>query len=677
MNRAREFFTLLDRLFSGRRSVIAAVAVAFVGWCLAVTAAKNWSTTSDELVHLTGGTAFWHGDYRFHPENGNLPQRWAALPAVLTQVPFPIEDNEVWRKSDAWMQGYRFFYRNGTNHQSWLWAGRAMNAVWGMATAVLVFLWSRKLWGQGGGWLSLLLCVLCPNILANSGLATSDMAMTFFFLASTAGFWSLLCAPSPARLIVSAIIFGLACVAKYSSVLLLPICVVLIGARALHKAPWTWRGRALSRAQQGVFIAGAIATHVLISAAIIWAFFGFRYSPVGDSPPFIQFIRPWGWVLAHAGFQANIINALRAWHILPEAFLYGYTYVVDTAQVRAAFLGGDYSIYGWWYFFPYAFLVKTPLPTLLLCSLGLIAAIRAAFVSAAKPGGARPLAASIVPLLALAGIYWAFSLTSNLNIGLRHLLPAYPPLFILAGAVGPWAARRGRIAVAGCVAAAALVAIDSFAIRPHYLSYFNALVGGPKNGWRHLADSSLDWGQDLPALVRWLKENRRPGEPLHLSYFGTSEPAYYGIDAIEMPMIHDFHQQHPWYWLQPGLYAISATMLQHVYMPIRGEWTLALEKEYQSYHGNDAVFRTLKESPHGHPEVFSQMRPEIWAMAWNRYEQLRFARLCHYLRARGPDAFAGYSILIFRLEESELQKAVDGSLQEWSRAIVDAAQHRR
>jgi hypothetical protein len=126
--------------------------------------------------------------------------------------------------------------------------------------------------------------------------------------------------------------------------------------------------------------------------------------------------------------------------VLPDAFLYGFTFVVQFAKQRGAFLNGDYSVTGWPQFFPYAFLVKTTLPFLLLLAVGIFAGVRA---------GWKNISAQLrswTPLLALFGVYWLTSITSHLNIGHRHILPTYPVLFIAAGAFGAWLDLRRPLA---------------------------------------------------------------------------------------------------------------------------------------------------------------------------------------------------------------------------------------
>jgi len=74
-------------------------------------------------------------------------------------------------------------------------------------------------------------------------------------------------------------------------------------------------------------------------------------------------------------------------------------------------------------------------------------------------------------------------------------------------------------------------------VRRDYLAYFNQVAAGPKNGYKHLVDSSLDWGQDLPALRSWLAQNpdRFGTGQRYLAYFGTALPEWYGIKATSLP----------------------------------------------------------------------------------------------------------------------------------------------
>jgi 4-amino-4-deoxy-L-arabinose transferase-like glycosyltransferase len=648
-------------------STAAAVVIALLHGALAVLATTEKSVTADEILHITGGYFYNHyGDYRIHPENGILPQRWAALPAVIAGAPPPpLEDNIYWRTSDASVVAHQFFYETGHDHWPMLMAGRAMNAVFSVATGVLIFCWTRSLFGIGSGFFALGLFALCPNHLAHGALATSDAAAIFFLLAAVGAFWRHLQAPGVGNLALSAGVFGLACVAKYSAVLLLPIFVLLLAWHHLYRpAAASARGRAPARS-----IAVTTAAHAVAAVLIIWAFYGFRYTAFAPGvPPADHFTAGWERVLPAIGWQAHVIEVFRAGKLLPEAFLYGYAWVVQSAQARSAYLAGDYSIFGWPEFFPLAFLWKTPVAVLLAIALG------GAALGLRWARGGAALRADLqrsAPLLVFFAVYWAFSLTSKLNIGHRHILPTYPVIFILLGGLAAPGVLSGwgRVVLPCCLLLGQLIA--SVRIAPHYLAFFNSLAGGPANGWRLLVDSSLDWGQDLPRLRTWLEKNAG-AEPVYLSYFGSGEPDYYGIRARRLPFVNGFKQQQPYIRLEPGIYAISATMLVDVYSPTRGPWTLEYEKEYQQLRALEPQLESYWSSAAKRAELEREASPAQWENARARHARLRFSRLSHYLRARKPDAMIGYSVLVYRLSAAEIESATQGSAQQWRLAIEQA-----
>jgi hypothetical protein len=638
-----------------------AVCLALLHAILAVTATGEKCMTSDEIAHLDAGHAYnTLGDFRLQPENGNLSQRLAALPMKLGGVP-PLTATESWRTADVWVHGREFFYQRGLSTDEWLWLGRATIALLSAATGLLVFFWSRALFGWRGAFLSLALFAFCPAFLAHGALATSDVAMTFFFTASVGAWWRHLTRPGPGGMALSAATLGLAFVAKYSAVLLPPM-LALIGliwaAGESRRTGW----RAVARR-----LAGTTLVHALATWAIVWAFYGFRFSAFApDLAEGANFNVTWEWLLPGLGAPAPVIVALRDWHVLPEAWLYGLVHVLQFAKARGAFLAGDYSVTGWVAFFPYAFAVKTTVPLLLLLAGAAVAGGLAA---------ARKKSAALLPVVPLAVLfigYWATSLASTLNIGHRHILPTYPALFIAAGWLGRRLDRRTPLAGAAIAGLALWHATEAVRVRPHYLAYFNQIAGGPENGWRHLVDSSLDWGQDLPGLKRWLYAHAR-GERVFLSYIGSGSPAYEGIAATLLPILPDLGPPRRWHALEPGVYAIGATMLQHVYSKVRGPWTLENEKDYQMLRATEPDLLAFQANPARRAELLRVVPVEKWTAAWKQFEQLRFARLCHYLRARPADAAVGHSIRIYRLSADELRRATAGDLREWSALIEETA----
>jgi hypothetical protein len=640
--------------------VLAAVAgLLSLHYAMAVFSKQQESTTSDEIVHVTGGYSYWaFNDYRLQPENGNLPQRWAALPVWLSGARFPTLDQEYWRKSDVWVMGREFFYETGQDHFPKLMAARAMIALFSVATGALIFLWSRSLFGTPGAFVSLGFFVFSPDFLSHGAYATSDACMAFFMLASIGAWWRHLNAPSAGSFALSSVTFGLACVAKFSAPLLLPM---MAACAVVHLAA--------RRGRTGTVLLSA-AGHGAVAAGIIWAFYGFRYSAFNPALPAAdQFIEAWPLMYAHTGSIGRVIHVLANLHALPEAFLYGAAYVLETSQARGAFLNGDYSVTGWPSFFVWAFALKSTIPFMLAAAWSAWVAVRERVRT--KPGADSRLERllPLTPLFALFAIYGIFSLRIHLNIGSRHLLPMYPVLFIMTGALGRWFTWPLHWRAIPVALLLGWHAAESARIAPHYLAYFNQLAGGPAQGHRHLVDSSLDWGQDLPGLKAWLDANGGLGETVYLAYFGNGLPAYYHIKARQLAYLNGFHEDEPYVPLGPGLYCIGATMLEQVYSTVRGPWTAGLEKEYQFLRSYEPAFALYAANPAARAALDKELSPEKWKNSRDRFMHLRFARLCYWLRVRHPDAIIGYSIFVYRLGEADVRAATEGSLADWSALI--------
>jgi len=622
---------------------------------IAVWAATRESVTADEILYVTGGYYIDKcGDYRIQPENGVLPQRLHGLAAIWTNAPSPeLENNEAWRTSSNLVTSYGFFYQTGHDHFPMLMLARALNTLFSVGAGALVFLWARHLAGTVAGLVAVTFYAADPNLLAHAALATSDMAAVFLLLASVSAFWWLLAAPDWRRAGMSAVVFGLACVAKYSAVLLIPIFAGLllwrIAADRRNSTAWLKRTPAL------------VAVHIAGAFAVIWLFYGFRYSGFSPAlPPADHYASPWNQVLPYIGWQGRVVELCLAWRVLPEAFLYGYAWVIQSAVARAAFLAGDYGLFGWPSFFPLAFAWKTTLALLVGLALTALSLGRRWAAGRARIATDLYLAA---PLVLFVAVYAAFSLTSHLNIGHRHLLPVYPALFVAAGV---WAATVGtpgrwRSAAIALLLGAQIAA--SVTVAPHFMAFFNRLAGGPGNGYRLLVDSSLDWGQDLPGLRDWLRAQKGAGDnaQVYLSYFGSGEPNYYGIEAIRLPFINGFKFARTWYEPGPGLYCLGATMLQQVYSGFGGNWTSALEQEYQQLRLLEPAMREMQTNPEARSALLALTTEQNWRKSWLRYDNLRFARLCAHLRTREPDAMIGYSILIYRVNNAELAAALGAS----------------
>ncbi len=641
--------------------------------------------TFDEGVHLTGGYACWAvNDYRLLPESGNWSQRWAALPVWWDGYQFPPLDNQSWQHSQVFTISDRFFFDSGNDADSVLWSGRLMMSVPSVLLGALVYLWSRRLFVPLGGLLSLTLYAFSPTMLANGFLTTSDLFAALFFTAAIGAVWTLLHRVSLLTVACGCCALAGLSLSKFSGVLVVPMALLLLGIRLGNPEPLPVRLRRPHEIsgvwrQLAVFAVVAVV-QILVVVTIIWASYGFRYSASTSDPQ----TDPWpARSELTTPLQSNAVNAsirfARDHHLLPEAFLYGFSYTIRSAQLRNGFLNGHFSQLGWTAFFPCCLALKTPLTLFVLLGLGGWACIidrRRGSATDRQPidanGSVRLYA--LAPLLVLLAVYWAFSLSSNLNIGQRHLLPTYPAMFILAGAAALWfqslptgtaAAGVKLLSAARALVAGALVVtvLETIWFWPHYLAYFNALAGGPRQGYRRLVDSSLDWGQDLKELKRWLDlhpNDTRDVQRVYLSYFGVSHPNYYGIQSQDLTGYQLRWESHIPRPLNGGLYCISATLLQSMYLQFPGHWNRTYERYYQDL--RLALAPYLRNA--ADPAALAQLERPAGSAEMQRvflvYEVLRLRRLCSFLRTREPDDEVGYSILIYRLTDADVARALEG-----------------
>jgi tetratricopeptide (TPR) repeat protein len=412
----------------------------------------------------------------------------------------------------------------------------------GVLLGVFVFRWADEWLGLPAAIAVLVFYTLEPNIAAHASLVTTDLAVTCFMFAAVYFLWHTCDRPTAWNIAATSVFAALAMVTKFSAAVLLPVIGILLVTSALQRHGLTPRRAA------GVAAAVAVASFIAI-----WAVYDFRYeaSAAGGWSFQLQETEPRLGESAIAGAMLWI-DSLR---LLPNAFTQGFIYNQGSVQNLGMFLAGEYSTDGWWYYFPFAFLIKTPIALLALFSIGV-----AALISRRRETGWRTVPFIVVP----AGVYLAFAMASGINIGLRHILPIYPFVLLLAAAGTTALVTRGQ---AGRIAAAALtmlLVVEVATTYPYTLTFFNQLAGGPQNGFRYLADSNLGWGQNLKGLKRWM--DRNGVTHINLAYFGQADPEYYGIHATYLPGSPSFRLMDIRRPQLPGYVAIGSTVLSGVYL---------------------------------------------------------------------------------------------------------------
>lgn len=494
-----------------------AVIALLLGYELMVSSAVRKSATVDEQSHLFRGVAYLQeGATHFLLGHPILASVISAVPLLTeSELTLPVEE-PFWREGNWSLAGDAFLWRLNDGPHRLLLLGR-LPVMWlTLLLAALVFRWGRQLAGRGAGLLALVWVVFDPNVLAHGRFITGDLPLTLFFVLTMYGFWLSVRKRRGVGqgLVVSGIGLGLAGAAKFNAALL----VLILSLLGLW---WAVKWRSL-RPFLHLVVVG------LIGWFVIWGVYRFTL---------------WQGFLPGGAFWDDLFWELQYF-----------------GKPHGAYLAGQVSTEGWWYYFPVTFLLKTPLPTLLL----FIVAV-ALFLRNRRPGWQDDFVILLLPPL----LYFGVSLTSSLNIGYRYLLPILPFLYLATAVyLVRYFAQAGYIVwlrrfVGGCFV---LLVLISVWIWPDYLPYFNVLAGG--SGWRILSDSNVDWGQDLPALAAWQSQT---GRPLHLSYFGTAHPSAYGLvfDSLptwapapeqENPTFQAYNPANP----APGFYAISVTNLHGI-----------------------------------------------------------------------------------------------------------------
>ncbi len=643
-----------------------ATLLALLHAALAVTAAQKKSPTFDEPVHLTAGYSYWlTNDFRLDAENGIFQQRWAALPLLISRPSFVSAQDPSWREGLQGVVAHRFFYETGNDSDYVLLQGRLMIALIAAGLCLLIYRCAADLFGPVGGLIAEVMAVFDPNMLAHGALVTSDITAAFFFMLTLWSTWRLFQVLNLSHLAVAAVALSGLLLSKFSGLLAAPMIATICLIRVLSRRPQLVQFRGWIVLVQdrwkkaGLMLALAMVLCLTVVFSI-WSAYAFRFRGLSGSQP-APAIWDYTWNLCHVEDSPfdRILFFARDHHLLPEAYLTGLAYVQTHSAHRPSFLDGRWSLTGFHSFFPRAFAYKSSLPLLCLMGAGLVAALlrwKRKWMTQRSGVALRGIGSDLArlsPFWVLFVVYGGAAITTSLNIGHRHILPIYPPLFILCGAAALLFRGLQQRGIALLISLLIFWQVgESFAVRPDYLSYFNELAGGPRNGYRHLVDSSVDWGQELPGLRAWLTSNISPNDRVYLSYFGSADPRWYGIDAISLPAGDGKSRTR----LEGGIYCISATNLEQVYSRAMGQWARPYERYYQRLLAKAATSDSAGVATPQPVDFHGSLdAEEVKAM-----NTLQFARLCAYLRQTKPFATVGNSIFVFCLTSGEVQRALYG-----------------
>ena len=467
------------------RSGLVAAAIASVFAVRVAVTATSTSATFDEPEYITAGYSYvvthelrldlWHPPLAF----------WLSGLAVRARFDLPFApDPLTWSRGQSRRVAREFLYADGRDADAILRIARLPSLLLGIFTILAIGAWAARLWGARAGWFALVLAASDPNLIAQAAVATPDIAVTCFVVLALFGAWSFTRTPTVTRWLATCAAVALAVASKHIGLLLVPLIAVVLAISALQR-----EGDAVKRRRAYL---RAVAATVAIALAGVGLAIALGV-PVGDT-------------------FAELAQGVRGqlWHLnnLPLAYLHG--------AIRRG---------GWWDYYVVVLALKLPLALIALI------AVAAALPRAGARLGMTAIAAVVVP----AAAFVAFVTWTQIDIGLRLILPAVPFLIVLAARAASLPGKPARwltsVALVATVASSTLCATRE-------LGYFNAIAQATGGGEAWLTDSNLDWGQDFGRLVTYVRDHGSP--PVYLAYYGGASPTHAGLRHGTLPTAQSF-----------------------------------------------------------------------------------------------------------------------------------------
>lgn len=480
------------------RAWIALLVLAHV--LLALWGAVRQSVTFDENFHLPSGMLIAaRGEFRVSAVNPPLVKALAGAAALASGAIVPPVDSLG--SGEQGEVGIAFMRANAAHYHRMFVAGRLVTIALSALLALMVWRWSRRLWGPRGALVSLALYALAPEALAHAGVVTMDVPTALGFVVTLYGWQAFVTAGRWRAWGVTAVGLAFTFLVRFTAVFLPPLLLALtvlpFVRRRVRHAKRVWLGFAL------------LAPAVLIAMQIGY---------LGKTS--WQPLRSWT-------FESQTFQKLQAsapWLVLPlpDSYVGGFDRQAVESQagrtpsylMRTVFPEAPLG------YFPTALVAKWPLGFLAaLVLLACYAAVR------------RPALRRALWPLALAVLFlWIGMFVGRLGIGIRYVFPIVPAFAVLLGALAASRLRDGALWRRAAIACAVLQGLETGLHSPWHLSFYNALAGGPTNGQWIVNDSNVDWGQGLIALREELQ--KRGITRVYLAYHGTAEPSLYGIDYV-------------------------------------------------------------------------------------------------------------------------------------------------
>jgi 4-amino-4-deoxy-L-arabinose transferase-like glycosyltransferase len=471
--------------------------------CLLFVAQCAWfintqSLSNDEPLHMIAGLEAWRY-HRFERWNDHPP-----LVFLLCSLPLLLNHTEIDIQTDA-----KYADAIAPRPEAIAWAARPVIVMLGVLLGVLLWITAKRFFSEGAANFALALFAFSPSLIANFSITCNDgaVALITFVTAMQVVYWRR--TQSWGRTVALGLILGALLATKFST----PVMFVLALALVLVLKPdgvswkpkeWNWRK--------------AIAL-IAIAFVFVWGTYFFHWTKVTVKDGFVTVTSP-NRTKAATGDMHKHLNLTM--YLPAGEYIEGMGRVANHLNLgHPTFFLGQVSVgKGWKSYFPVVVLLKWPTVVL------------AIFLTAVILGFLRRIQfpPDLLIFSLFPGLYFLIAIFSKVDLGERHILLVYPFALVFAAALWHFARER-RAVLALLVALVVVNAADTLRYAPGYLSYFTIFVN-PATSYKLLSDSNLDWGQGLLALRKY--QTQHPNETIHLAYFGTIDPALYGIRYVPL-----------------------------------------------------------------------------------------------------------------------------------------------
>jgi hypothetical protein len=490
---------------------------------------RVYANTVDEPYHIGSAMVLWESKRLVVGAQHPPLVRWVVGAALAAQgVQYPeAKDEYVIVEYPGFGIGQQILFSGQLPYWRIVTTARHAVLIFPAIALFYVYRLGRYLFNPLVAMLATVFFSFDPTLIAHSSLVGTDVAGCAGFVAALYYGIRWIAKPQAARGAVFGLVLGLAIASKFSCLLLIPILLFIA----------LMRRRRLPRLR-------SIALVCAIAFVAVWGTYGFQINQMRQQALFEESDPAW----------VRLPAIVREMPIpMPSFWLGQYFLATRASQGHATYLNGQVSYDGWRMYFPEALAVKEPIGFLLALIVAIALLVR------------RPRLLRAWLLLIPIVIYLAISMISKYQLGIRHLLPILPLMYLFA-AMQFMRVRRE----AALLFVMLLAMIETAAIHPDYLAFFIVASGGSIRGDRLLIDSNLDWGQDMGRLANYLRSYEVQGRPYSIRCAYATAPLLKELDLDPAALSGKPH----------GLFAISKNVLHRLELAEHGSGGMTLGEDY-------------------------------------------------------------------------------------------------